>query len=88
VQRKHPNARLTTESGWTRRKTGDYVSRTIVNPPHKSGWYWILLAQLSAIPEVAFWTGASFLTVSGVLLLEDVAICEEEPLKSPASLTS
>jgi hypothetical protein len=88
MRRKHPNARLPTESGWTRRERRDYVGRTMIDPPHKSGWYWILRAQLSAMPEVAFWTGESFLTISGVLQLEDVAICDEEPLRPPVSMTS
>jgi hypothetical protein len=60
----------------------------MIDLPHKSGWYWIVRAQLNAVPEVAFWSGASFLTIGGVLQLEEVAICDEEPLRAPASMTN
>jgi hypothetical protein len=73
-------SRVTAKSGWTRRNRGDYVSRTMIDPPHKSGWYWILQAHFNAVPEVAF------LTISDVLQLEQVAICSEEPIRSAASM--
>jgi hypothetical protein len=60
----------------------------MIDPPKKSGWYWILRAHFNAVPEVAFWTGASFLAINEVLPLEEVAICDEEPLRPPASMTS
>jgi hypothetical protein len=60
----------------------------MIDAPKKSGWYWIVRAQDKAVPEVAFWTGASFLTISDVLPLEEVAICDDAPLRPPASMTS
>jgi hypothetical protein len=60
----------------------------VIDPPKKSGWYWIVRALSNAVPEVAFWTGASFLTISDVLSLEGVAMCDEEPLRAPMSMTS
>jgi hypothetical protein len=60
----------------------------MIDPPQKSGWHWIVRVQDKAVPEVAFWTGASFLTISDVLPLEGVAMCDEEPLRAPMSMTS
>jgi len=58
-------------------------------PPGKSGWYWILRFDYASVPEVAFWTGCSFLTIHGnELPPEQISQCGDEPLKPPEDMTS
>ena len=52
--------------------------------PAKPGWYWILRTTEGSVPEVCFWTGASFLIITdSILKPEEVALCGDEPLKPP-----
>jgi len=56
-----------------------------ISPPVKHGWYW--LRRLSAVlPEVGYWTGQYFLTITPsqpMLYPKDVERCCDGPLEPP-----
>jgi hypothetical protein len=61
----------------------------MITPPKKAGWYWILRLEYGSVPEVCFWTGASFLSIhstESALLPARIARCGDEPLIPPASM--
>jgi hypothetical protein len=63
----------------------------MINPPNKSGWYWVLKLDYGSLPEVCFWTGRSFLTIhpnQPELHPDQIALCGDEPLRPPENMTN